>query len=204
MARVTTKTGVANLAITLLKGNPVTSIEPPDKGSKAAKLAAQWYDDARREALSETDWDFALKRVQISASAAPAFGWSASYQVPSDFIRISTIGDENNPLTSDDFKVENGFILCNEPAPINVRYVYDIEDVTKFSPKFLMAFVKKLSSYISAGITGSLNMSAGLGELADDDMASAKTLDAQQTPPKKVQRSRWAAAKVTGHVDRWR
>ena len=96
MARVTTKTGVANLAITLLKGNPVTSIEPPDKGSKAAKLAAQWYDDARREALSETDWDFALKRVQISASAAPAFGWSASYQVPSDFIRISTIGDENN------------------------------------------------------------------------------------------------------------
>lgn len=204
MARVTTKTGVANLAITLLKGNPVTSIEPPDKGSKAAKLAAQWYDDARREALSETDWDFALKRVQVSASAAPAFGWSASYQLPSDFIRIATIGDEDNPLTSDDFKVEGGFILCNEPSPINLRYVHDIEDVTKFTPKFLMAFAKKLSSYMSAALTGSLNMAAGLGELADEDMSNAKTLDAQQTPPKKVQRSRWAAAKVTGHYDWWK
>lgn len=202
MARVTTKTGVANLAITLLKGNPVTSIEPPDKGSKSAKLAAQWYDDARREALAETDWDFALRRVQISASSAPAFGWTARYQLPSDFIRIATIGDEDNPLTSDDFKVEDGYILCDEPAPINVRYVYDCEDVTKFSPKFLMAFAKKLSSYLAAALTGSLNMAAGLGEIAEEDMSTAKTLDAQQTPPKKVQRSRWARAKQIGHVDR--
>lgn len=203
MARVTTKTGVANLAITLIKGTPVTSIDPPDRGSKTAKIAAQWYDDARREALSETDWDFAIKRVQISASPAPAFGWSASYQLPSDFIRIATIGDEDNPLTSDYYKIENGFILCNEDAPLNVRYIYDIEDITKFSPKFLMAFAKKLSSYLAHGLTGSLNMAGGLSEIADDDMASAKTLDAQQTPPRKVQRSRWAAAKDRGHTDRW-
>lgn len=203
MARVTTKTGVANLAISLLKGNPVTSIDPPDRGSKVAKAAAQWYDDARREALSETDWDFALKRTQISSSTAPAFGWSAAYQLPSDYIRLSSIGDEKNPLTEKDYKVENGFILCNEAAPLNVIYVYDVEDITKFSPKFLVAFAKKLASYIAAAVTGSLNMAAGLGELSEIDMSVAKTQDAQQTPPRKVTRSRWAQARDRGQTERF-
>lgn len=202
MARVNTKTGVANLAITLLKGTPVVSIDPPDRGSKTAKAAAQWYDDARREALSETIWDFAVKRDQLSASSAPAFGWSAKFQLPSDFIRIATIGDEKNPLTGDDYTVEDGFILCNEPAPLNIRYVYDIEDISKFSPKFLIAFSKKLSSYIAHAVTGSLNMAAGLSEMAGDDMAQAKGLDAQQSPPIKITRSRWADAKYRGHADR--
>ncbi len=202
MARVNTKTGVANLAITLFKGNPVTSIEPPDRGSKTAKAAAQWYDDARREALSETIWDFAIRRVQLSASTAPPFGWSAKYQLPSDFIRVATIGDEKNPLTGDDYTVEDGFILCNEPAPLNVRYVYDVQDIAKFSPKFLIAFVKKYSSYIASAVTGSLNMAAGLSEMAGEDMVNAKGLDAQQSPPIKVTRSRWNNAKHKGHADR--
>lgn len=202
MARVNTKTGVANLAITLLKGNPVTSIDPPDRGSKTAKAAALWYDDARREALSETIWDFALKRVAISASAAPAFGWSASYQLPSDYVRIATIGDETNPLTGDEYTIENGFILCNESAPLNVRYVYDVQDIAKFSPKFLIAFSKKLSSYIAHAVTGSLNMAAGLSEMAGEDMTNAKGQDAQQSPPRKITRSRWNDAKQRGHVDR--
>lgn len=202
MARVNTKTGVANLAITLFKGNPVTSIDPPDRGSKTAKAAAQWYDDARREALSETIWDFAVKRVQISASAAPAFGWSAKFQLPSDYIRIASIGDETDPLTNEEYTIEDGFILCNEEAPLNVRYVYDVQDIAKFSPKFLIAFTKKLSSYISHAVSGSLNMAAGLSEMAGEDMASAKGQDAQQSPPRKLTRSRWAAAKQRGHVDR--
>lgn len=202
MARVTTKTGIANLAITLHKGTPVTNIDPPDRNSKTAKAAAQWYDDARREALGETDWDFAIKRVQISASDAPAFGWIASYQLPSDYIRLSWIGDEKNPLTSENYKVENGFILCDEEAPLNVGYVYDVEDITKFSPKFLMAFVKKLSSYIAHSVSGSLNMAAGLSDIADTDMSAAKTIDAQQTPPRRVERSRWRAARDRGHIER--
>ncbi len=202
MARVNTKTGVANLAISLFKGTAVNSIEPPDKGSKTAKAAALWYDDARREALAETVWDFALKRAKISASAAPEFGWSASYQLPNDFIRVASIGDEADPLDQEDYCIENGFILCNEEAPLQLRYVYDVQDIVKFSPKFLIAFVKKYASYISAAVSGSLNMSAGLGELASDDMSAAKTLDAQQTPPRKITRSRWADAKTRGHVDR--
>ncbi len=202
MGRVNTKTGVSNLALSLIKQNTVASIEPPDKNSKAAKLAAQFYDDTRREVLSETVWDFAIKRALISASAAPAFGWGFSYELPSDFIRIATIGDEENPLTQDDYIIENGFILCDEEAPLKLRYVYDLEDIAKFSPKFLIAFVKKLSSYLAAALTGSLNMAAGMGELASDDISNAKGIDAQQTPPRIVRKSRWARAKVLGATDR--
>ena len=203
MARVTTKTGVANLAISLIKGTAVVSIDPPDRGSKTAKVAAQWYDDARREALAEGNWDCALKRVKISDSGAAEFGWGASYQLPSDLIRVATIGDEFNPLTSADYKVENGFILCNEGGPLNLVYVYDLEDVTKFSPKFLMAFAKKLAAYLAHGLTGSLNMADGLSNMAREDMSDAKSLDGQQTPPVVVRRSKWRDARLYGHTDRW-
>ena len=117
-------------------------------------------------------------------------------------MRIATIGDEKNPLTGDDYTIEDGFILCNEAAPLNVRYVYDIQDIAKFSPTFLIAFAKKLSSYIAHAVTGSLNMAAGLSEMAGEDMASAKNLDAQQSPPRKITRSRWNEAKQRGHADR--
>lgn len=202
MARVTTKTGVANLALSLIKNDQVTSIDPPDRGSKAAKAAALWYDDARREVLSEHDWDFAKKRVNLSAGTPPAFGWAASYQLPSDCLRISTIGDEANPWTSQYFRIEGQYILCNESGPIQLCYISDIDDITKFTPKFLVAFAKKLGSYISAVLTGSLNMMQGLGDEATDTLSDAKSLDSQQNPPVRVQRSRWAAAKQRGHTER--
>jgi len=203
MARVVTETGVANLALSLIKTDPVASISPPDPRSKAAKLAAQWYDDARREVLSEHDWKHATKRVLIPAGTAPAFGrWANSYALPPDFIRLTAVGNEDHPLDADDYLIENGAIFCNEAAPLPLIYVYDLDDVAKFTPKFLIAFAKKLAFYISIGLTGSMNMAGAMNEIAETDISDAKALSSQGSPPRKVQKSRWAAAKIVGHVDR--
>jgi hypothetical protein len=202
MSRVTTKTGVANLANSLLKTDAVTNIDPPDADSKPAKLASRWYEDTRREVLAEHNWDFAIKRVQVSASAAPVFGpYAYKYQLPSDYIRVATLGDEQNPET--EYEVEDGFILCNVPAPLNLRYVYDFETVTQFSPKFLTAFVTKLAAHMAYELTGNRSMVAEMEAAYDKMLSTAQTLDGQQNPPKRVQRSRWTAAKHRGHIDRF-
>lgn len=194
MSRINTKTGVANLMLSLLKNDTVDSIEPPTRNNKAAKIAALWFDTARRAALAEHDWDFATTRKNISSSGA-VDGWSQSYQLPSEFIRLVTIGDEALPLENFDYRIENGFILCNEPAPLFVRYVYDCEDIAKWSPMFLTSMVKVYAGYVAASLTGSMNMAAGLMSIGDENMSNAKAVDSQQNPPTKITRSKWKSAR---------
>jgi hypothetical protein len=194
MGRVATKTGIANLTLSHLKNDTVPSIDPPTAGLKAARIMSQWYDDTRREVLSESNWDFALKRAQLPAAAdAPLFGWSAKYLLPADYIRISTIGDESNPET--DYEIEQGHILCNLAAPINIRYVFDQEDISTFSPKFIQAFIRKLAANTAYDLTGSRTMAAEKEAEYRDYVSDGKALDSQQNPPKLVHRSRWKAAK---------
>lgn len=202
MARVSTKTGIANLTASLLKVNAVTSIEPPDKNSKFATKAAQWYDEARREVLADHVWNFAVKRVQLPAAAdTPAFGYGQKFLLPSDYIRVATIGDEDDPET--DYKVEDGHILSDITAPMDLRYVFDQEDVTKFTPNFIQLFARKLAVYLAYDMTGNRSMVQQMEESYQEKLSTAATVDGQESPPThKIRRSRWRDAKEGRAVGR--
>lgn len=195
MARVTTKTGIANLTASLLKVDAVANIDPPDSRSKFAKKANQWYDESRRDTLADHIWNFALKRAQLPADAtAPPFGYGNRFLLPADYIRVATIGDEDNPER--DYKVEDGYILTNVAAPLNVRYVYDQEDITKFSPKFIQAFARKLAANMAYDMTGSRTFADSMEEKYQLYLSDALGVDGQESPPThKIRRSRWKAAK---------
>lgn len=194
MARVTTSTGIANLTADLLKVEPVTNINPADAGSKFAKMANRWYDESRREVLAEHAWDFALKRAQIAAASdGPDFGYSAKFLLPADFIRVATIGDELNPETSYEF--EAGYILGDFTSPLDLRYVFDQEDITTFSPKFIQCLIRKLAANMAYGMTGNRSFANEMEDTYQEYLSVARTIDGQQNPPKKIRRSRWAMAK---------
>lgn len=194
MAQASTKTAIANLAADLMKVDPVQSIEPPDAGSKFAKLAARWYDDTLREVLADHIWNHAIARVQVAAHpTAPAFGYDAKYELPADFIRIATIGDENNPET--EYEIEDGFILCNVTSPINLRYVYHHTDISKFPPKFVQCLARKLKANCTYGMTGKLDMQINAEAEYKDYLSTGMTIDGQDNPPQRIRRSKWKAAK---------
>ena len=195
MSRVTTKTGLANLTASLMKVEAVTQIDPPDARSKFAKKANQWYDETRRDVLAEHTWNFALKRVQLPKDATdPAFGYGARYLLPSDYIRLATIGNEDNPEV--DYKVEDGYILCDISAPLDLRYVYNVEDVTKFSPKFIQCFARKLKANLVYDMTGNRTMQQEAELEYLEYLSMAKGVDGQESPPThRIRRSKWKAAK---------
>lgn len=195
MARVTTKTGLANLAASLLKVDAVTSIDPPDARSKFAKTANNWYDESLRDVLADHIWNFALKRVQLPADAtAPAFGYDVRYLLPADYIRVATIGDEDNP--EKDYKVEDGYILTGVSAPLNLRYVYEQTDITKFSPKFIQCFARKLAANMAYEMTGNRTFANEMEQKYIEYLSSATGVDGQESPPThKIRNSRWRRAK---------
>lgn len=202
MARVTTKTGIANLTASLLKVNAVTSISPPDSNSKFATKAAQWYDEARRETLNDHIWNFAIKRVQLpAASETPAFGYGAKYMLPSDYIRVVSIGDEDDPET--DYKIEDGYILSNLSAPLDLIYIYDQEDITKYTANFIQLFARKLGVYLAYDMTGNRSMVDTMEKAYQEKLSVAATVDGQESPPThKIRRSKWRDAKEGRAVSR--
>ena len=158
MATPNSKTAIANLALGHLKVAPVTSIDPPDADSKAAKAAAKWYDQARRDTLEGHPWNFASKRITLgSDTTAPLFEYTDRYQVPPDFIRINRIGlSWYDPLQ--DFEVEGDYILANESPELNLVYVSNISDTSKFSPKYITALSYRLAAYMAYEITGNASL----------------------------------------------
>lgn len=201
MARVSTKTGLINLSLSLLKIPAITEIDPLPVGNKAAAEMALWYDDCRRETLSENIFDHAVKRVSIASDAtAPAFGYGSRYLLPSDFIRVATIGAEYDP--EEDYEIEAGYILTDVGSPLNLRYVFDHQDILQMPPKFIMAFSAKLAQKTAYPITGNRSMVQEMALEYEKAVSDAQAIDGQNNAPRQIQRSKWTQAKYLGSVSR--
>lgn len=200
MSRVTTKTGVANLTASLLKVDAVTSIEPPDANSKYAKVASRWYDDSRRDVLADHIWNFAQKDVLLPADTTyvPIGRYGARYLLPADYIRVAWVADETVPET--DYKVKDGYLYCNYSGALPFGYIYDHEDITKWSPKFIQTFARKLAANTSYDMVGSRDFTDSMEQKYIEYLSVASSVDGQESPPThKIRRSRWRAAKE-GHA----
>ena len=195
MAKPQNETGIANLALGLLQNDPVVSISPPDADSKAAAVMAKWYDVCRLEVLEDHPWEFARRRLSVAAeSAAPAFEYSAAYELPGDYVRLARIGQNfEDPL--EDYEIEGGYLLCNEASPLSLVYIKDFKLVTKMSMKFIMAVATKMASYAAMEITGNSALATRLGDEYMKILTTGASISGQNRPPRRVQRSRFRAAR---------
>lgn len=203
MARVTSETGIANLALSHLKVDAIVNIDPPDANSTPARTANKWYDTARRAALEEHPWNFASKRVMLNSQVStPIFEYSLKYELPADFIRVNRIGlDWSDP--EKDYEIEDGFIICGVTAPLKLVYVYDIIDVNKFNPKFVIALSYLLASYMAYELTGNTTIVKSMFELWRESFTSAASIDGQNRPTRRIERSRLRTARQTGISPTW-
>lgn len=205
MAKPTSKTAVVNLALRHLKNDPVTSIEPPDANSKAAAAGAAWYDQARRDTLEAHSWNFATKRAQLTAEVTdPAFEYAKQYELPNDFIRMGRVGlDWDDPIT--DYEIEENYIICDEESPLDIVYVSDFENVSKFSPKFITAMAFKLAQFMAYELTGNANLVQVMEASFDKEITRAASIDGQNRPTRRIQRSKVRAARQNTARNRdWR
>lgn len=192
MAKPTTETQIANLALRHLQTAPILSIDPPDNNSKAAQCAYAWYDQARRDTLEAHPWKFACKLASLAADAAdPDFGYDKRYQLPSDYIRLVQIGEDwRNPVT--EYDIVANFIHCSESAPLDIIYVYDLEDASKFSPKFITALSYKLAELMAMDLTGNAQYASAMAEQFTRGISGAMAVAGQNRPTQRIQKSRLA------------
>jgi len=149
------KVSIINKALTEVGATPITSI---DESTNNANIVNRVYEISLKSVLSECKWNFATKRALLTVSADTLDWYDTGevyvYTKPSDVIRIF-----GTNYSAARWREEGEYIISDTSA-LGIRYVYYLDDPTKYSMDFIEALIDKLCSDIAYMIVNS----ATLGE----------------------------------------
>jgi len=200
MSTPTSPVEVCNLSLDLLRHNTlVESIDDPVGDEET--LAARWYDATRRSLLRMFPWNFARKRATLSRDAtAPAFEYADAYILPNDYVNYVYVGDDpiNDPIK--EFVIEGDRLLIDNEgaASLKLCYIWNIEDVSKFDPIFLMFLAGELAVVFANSLTGLNKAISAMEKFRDRWEAKARAKNGQENPPKVIHNSPLLNARRSG------
>ena len=208
------KVEICNLALQNIGEEYITSLSESTPNAIECNLR---FDTVRRSLLAMHPWNFAMKRVALSASTtAPAFTYTYSYPLPADFLMMVmteqqelsqgnfyTLPDPNKVSVGDSFladkyTIEDGNLLSNSSG-VKILYVFDQTDTSQYSGPFVNLLSYYLAAHIAYRIKGDGNLQQSLMSVFETKLREFKTLDSQQGVPTRIKRSNWLAARQTGY-----
>lgn len=122
-----------------LGARPIASF---NENTDEALACANLYATSRDDLLSRHDWPCAVKRVVLSPEQQPpAFGYSQSYALPGDCIRVLGVSQTGQwGAWLDDYRLESGKLVCNV-NPVGLHYIWR-NDVVASWPAGLVSLFK--------------------------------------------------------------
>lgn len=186
---------ICNRALTKVGANRITSLSD---GSVNAGHCNAIYTEVRDRELRKHVWTFATTRVQLAADTdAPDFGPANQFTLPTDFIRLAPRDPEDN-LNSLDWAIEGRKLLTNEDAPLNVRYVYRVEDPNEMDPLFREVLAAALALELVEPLTQSNTKPAKLTDEYRTAVAEAKKANAIEQVAAQPPEDEWLSVRVGG------
>lgn len=183
-----TKVGIANLALTALGADAISSFTDPD--SENARKINRVYASRRRATLRKHFWNFALKEAQLAkVSGVPVLDdFTDIFQLPSDFVRIKkTDLDEEN---GERYKIKGRRIYCNADT-LKIEYIYDCDDPNLYDDEFIEAFAADLAAFLAYAITDNATLATAAKKEASDSLKHAKSTNSQEGTIDKPRSGSW-------------
>ncbi len=196
------ETKIANSALLKLGAARITTLT--DDNDRARTINER-YNAVREAELRRHRWKFALARTTLPALATtPAFGYDLEYQVPTGFLALIQVGDFDVSTDLTDYRaapiapysLEGRKILTNFAAPLSVRYVNDVTDVSTMDTAFREAFASRLAYECCERITGKLAQQDRV--LRDYKLAVKEAIrsNAIESPPQQISDDTWVEARA--------
>jgi hypothetical protein len=153
VAKPVSPVAICNLALGRIAQNPIASVDDPT--TEVEETMARWYDHTRRVLLRSYLWNFAKARTTISRIGTPAFDYTDQYQLPNDFIRLISLGGDNELDGVKAYDIQNKTILINNSgaASLKLRYISDVTDVTQFDDLFRDLLIIRLAKNVAYKFT---------------------------------------------------
>lgn len=185
------ETHIANIALMRIGQSTIADINDTDTLARKCKLA---YDSARDSVLAMHPWNCATKRVSLATVAAPAFGYSTAFQLPTDYLRIIELNEQCS-----DYRIEGDKLLTDDSTG-ELVYTSRLEDVAKMDPLLKEAICWKLTTDLSRVLKNSEQTTASSEQRFAETMADARFRDSQdnQQPTSRFSASTWLNARWRG------
>lgn len=193
------KTQIANMALSHV-GDRHNVNDIDTEVSTEADEVRLWYDYSRQQALQEHNWNFARARVQLTTHEAaipdtsntPMAGvWAYRYVYPSDCLAVRKIQHPlAPPANAVPFDIElspdkkTKTILTDMENAVCV-YTFDQQEMSLYSPKFVLALSLALAVNICYTLSGKLKLKNLLYRdfLTVSASAAADSANEQVSPP---------------------
>lgn len=169
---MTTKTEIANQALSLIGADSITSFE---ENTSTARRMRTVYDSSRKALLRLHPFQCSTKRIKLHPiSTQPEFGYSYQFQLPDDLIRIINANTE-------DYVVETDRLLSDQ-SELNLVYVFDNKNEETYDSLFIECLILYLASKITKAVTGSQGTADSYYMQCQELIKQAKAVQAQEVP----------------------
>jgi len=152
---------ICQRALHILGAGTIISLSDNTEKARVMNVA---YEPVRDAELRRRRWRFSIVRVSLAALAStPDSDYDYQYQLPNDCLRLIEGGDIVSLVDLTDYRttasalyqVEGRKILTNMAAPLAIRYIAKITDVSLFDSSFCEALSARLAYECCARITES-------------------------------------------------
>jgi hypothetical protein len=198
MASTVTQTDIVNAALAELGSTSrINSIN--DEQSNSARRANAVWNMTLRLLLAEHPWNFAIKRAKLNAlAAAPLSKYERQFSLPADLVRW--LPPAQGDIDYFEGEVEGEVMLSDAEAPLVLRYIAFVEDVSKWPASFVEAFKYKLAASMAEGEASSQSLRDRMLDQYEYWMTKAKRRDGQATGKRRIHgrvtvRSDWLRAR---------
>lgn len=173
------------------------SIGAFDEGTDLAESCSTLYADTVKALLTGTPWRFTLHKVQLARLADPPPGeWTYQHALPTDRLVVRQLfpGDERHLRSVDDYELF-GDRVYSDQLELWCDYQRD-RDPDTWPTYFRLLVRYALAADLAVAVTGSTSQAdywhrrafGGPAEAgAGGQMRVARTLDAQQQPPQRIE-----------------
>lgn len=189
----TSKVEIINKGLTLVGAAPITNI---DDNSNNARIASRVYPLSLRSVLSACKWNFATKRMLLSV-LTDTLDWydtgeNIIYQKPTDMVRIFGVNSQNATWR------EEGDYIISDTTGLGVRYVYFLDNPSKYSIDFIDALIDKFASDIAYALVNSQTLGEKFKTLYESvSLPKAMSLNSQTGTQQVMIDDAWELAKYT-------
>jgi len=165
---------ICNLALSKIGSPPISSLT---EDSREAAACSMIYEPLRDEVLQIRPWASCTKRVALAMlDEAPAFEFTAAWQLPSDYLDLVRLGDTDGADIN--YRIEGRVLLTNTETA-NIIYIFRQEDSGTYEPVLVDLIASRMAVDLSMTVAGSGTMGQALYQAYEQKRTRAKSVDGQ-------------------------
>lgn len=167
---------ICNLALAKIGSPPIASL---DEDSREARACSLIFEFCRAEVIQIRPWASCVKRASLAKlDAAPLFEFTAAWQLPSEFLDLVRLGDDDNAAIN--HRIE-GRVLLTATGTANIIYTYLNEDTSTYEPVLVDLIASRMAVDLALQVANNASMAQALTQAYEMKRQRAKAVDGQSS-----------------------